>query len=64
MLCVTCTDMAVLSGNHSEACFAKYGSMSVQAKHCHEMALRVVLASLATNAARYKRCAEPEHAEG
>ncbi len=25
MLCVTCTDMAVLSGGHPETCYAKYG---------------------------------------
>ena len=23
--------------NHSEACFGKYGSMSLKAKFCHEM---------------------------
>ena len=37
MLAVTCTDMAVLCGNHSEACYAKYGSMSLKGKFCHEM---------------------------
>lgn len=37
ILLVTCTDMGVLCGNHSEACFAKYGSMSLKAKFCHEM---------------------------
>ena len=37
LLCVTCTDMAVLSGNHSEACWAKYGSMPLKGKFCHEM---------------------------
>lgn len=37
ILLVTCTDMGVLCGNHSEACFGKYGSMSLKAKFCHEM---------------------------
>lgn len=37
MLAVTCTDMAVLCGNHSEACYAKYGSMPLKGKFCHEM---------------------------
>jgi tRNA (guanine26-N2/guanine27-N2)-dimethyltransferase len=37
MLAVTCTDMAVLCGNHCEACYAKYGSMSLKGKFCHEM---------------------------
>ena len=43
LLCVTCTDMAVLAGNHGEACFAKYGSMSVRSAHCKEMAVRIIL---------------------
>lgn len=35
---VTATDMAVLAGgNHAEACFAKYGSMSLKSKACHEI---------------------------
>lgn len=37
LLCVTCTDMGVLCGNHGEACHAKYGSMSLKTKYCHEM---------------------------
>ena len=37
ILLVTCTDMGVLCGNHSEACFGKYGSTSLKGKFCHEM---------------------------
>lgn len=37
LLMVTCTDMGVLCGNHSDACYGKYGSMSLKAKFCHEM---------------------------
>lgn len=38
MLLVTATDMAVLAGgNHAESCFAKYGSMSLKSKACHEV---------------------------
>lgn len=37
LLMITSTDMAVLCGNHGEACFAKYGSYPVKAKFCHEM---------------------------
>lgn len=59
ILLVTCTDMGVLCGNHSEACFGKYGSMSLKAKFCHEMALRVLLFSLETHANRYKRYIKP-----
>ncbi|KAI9595646.1 N2,N2-dimethylguanosine tRNA methyltransferase [Syncephalis fuscata] len=60
LLCITCTDLAVLSGsNHPETCFAKYGGTPVRAEFCHEMALRLVLHSLQTSAARYKRCITP-----
>ena len=37
LLCVTCTDMAVMAGNNSETCYSKYGSMSLKARYCHEM---------------------------
>jgi hypothetical protein len=37
LLCVTCTDMAVLSGAHAEACWSKYGATPLKAKFCHEM---------------------------
>ena len=55
LLCITCTDMAVLSGNQPEACFAKYGSMPTHAKYLHEMALRILLHALETSACRYRR---------
>ena len=34
---MTCTDMAILAGNHAETCFGKYGSMPLKAPFCHEM---------------------------
>ncbi|KAI9529128.1 hypothetical protein NQZ68_013435 [Dissostichus eleginoides] len=37
LLCVTCTDMAVMAGNNTETCYSKYGSVSIKAKYCHEM---------------------------
>lgn len=39
MLMVTCTDMAILCGNHSETCYAKYGAMSLRSVACHEMVI-------------------------
>lgn len=33
---VTCTDMAVLCGNTPEACYAKYNSIGLRHKCCHE----------------------------
>ena len=59
LLCVTCTDMAVLCGNAAETCQAKYGSVSLRAPYCHEMALRIILQSIAGHAARYQRFVEP-----
>ncbi|OWK12423.1 TRMT1 [Cervus elaphus hippelaphus] len=39
MLCVTCTDMAVLAGNSGETCYSKYGAMALKSRACHEMAM-------------------------
>lgn len=59
LLCVTCTDMAVMAGNSGETCYSKYGSVSIKAKYCHEMALRIILHSLDQRAGVYQRYIEP-----
>ncbi|KAF9937786.1 RNA methyltransferase tRNA(m5U54)methyltransferase [Modicella reniformis] len=60
LLCVTSTDLGVLAGtNYTETCFAKYGGHPVKAEFCHEVALRLVLQTLSTSAARYKRHVVP-----
>ncbi|TRY87437.1 hypothetical protein DNTS_017195 [Danionella cerebrum] len=59
LLCVTCTDMAVMAGNSSETCYSKYGSVSIKSKYCHEMALRIILHSIDLRAAAYQRYIEP-----
>jgi len=59
LLCVTCTDLAVLCGNHVEACYAKYGSISLHGRYNHEMGVRIVLFALNSHAARYKRYIVP-----
>uniref|UniRef100_A0A665VYN1 tRNA (guanine(26)-N(2))-dimethyltransferase n=1 Tax=Echeneis naucrates TaxID=173247 RepID=A0A665VYN1_ECHNA len=59
LLCVTCTDMAVMAGNSGETCYSKYGSVSIKAKYCHEMALRIILHSLDQRAAVYQRYIQP-----
>ncbi|KAH9946046.1 N2,N2-dimethylguanosine tRNA methyltransferase [Epithele typhae] len=60
LLCVTCTDMAVLASlPYPEKCFANYGGVPVKAEYSHEAALRLVLHSLATAAARYGRSIQP-----
>lgn len=40
LLCITCTDMAVMAGNNGETCYSKYGSVSIKSKYCHEMVRR------------------------
>uniref|UniRef100_A0A669F8F9 tRNA (guanine(26)-N(2))-dimethyltransferase n=1 Tax=Oreochromis niloticus TaxID=8128 RepID=A0A669F8F9_ORENI len=59
LLCITCTDMAVMAGNSGETCYSKYGSVSIKAKYCHEMALRVILHSLDQRAGVYQRYIQP-----
>lgn len=59
LLMVTCTDTAVLCGNSTEACFARYGAMSLRTRSCHEMALRIILRSLDSHAAVYGRYIKP-----
>jgi len=61
LLCITCTDMAVLcSGGQTEACWAKYGSVPIPNNpYCHEMALRILLHAVQSSAARYRRTIVP-----
>lgn len=59
LLCITCTDMAVMAGNSGETCYSKYGSVSIKSKFCHEMALRIILHSLDQRAGVYQRYIHP-----
>ncbi|KAI9009694.1 N2,N2-dimethylguanosine tRNA methyltransferase-domain-containing protein [Gaertneriomyces semiglobifer] len=60
LLCITCTDLAVLAGSQADACFAKYGAMSLpNSPFCHELALRILLHSTQQAASRYKRVIVP-----
>ncbi|EJD53010.1 N2,N2-dimethylguanosine tRNA methyltransferase [Auricularia subglabra TFB-10046 SS5] len=60
LLCVTCTDMAVLaSNNYPEKCYANYGGIPAKAEYCHEASLRLLLHALSTSAARYGRFIKP-----
>ncbi|XP_021739408.1 probable tRNA (guanine(26)-N(2))-dimethyltransferase 1 isoform X1 [Chenopodium quinoa] len=59
MLMCTATDMAVLCGGNAEVCYSKYNSIPLKAKYCHEMALRILLASIESHANRYKRYIVP-----
>ncbi|KAI7870600.1 N2,N2-dimethylguanosine tRNA methyltransferase [Spinellus fusiger] len=60
LLCVTCTDLAILTGSmHPETCFGKYGGTPLKGMFPHEMALRLVLQMLQTSAGRYRRYIVP-----
>eukprot|EP01117_Protostelium_nocturnum_P007475 TRINITY_DN2671_c0_g1_i3.p1 TRINITY_DN2671_c0_g1~~TRINITY_DN2671_c0_g1_i3.p1 ORF type:complete len:432 (+),score=141.92 TRINITY_DN2671_c0_g1_i3:28-1323(+) len=59
LLCVTCTDTAVLCGNHIETCFTKYSAVSLHSRHSHEMAVRIVLQTIEKHASKYKRYIVP-----
>lgn len=60
LLAITCTDLAVLAGsNYPEKAFSNYGGVCVNAEYSKEVALRLVLNSLAQAAARYGRYITP-----
>lgn len=60
-LCITCTDMAALGGSHPETAFGRYyGSMPIpNAGYLQEMAIRILLYSVAVTAAKYGKTIRP-----
>ncbi|EEB05862.1 N2,N2-dimethylguanosine tRNA methyltransferase [Schizosaccharomyces japonicus yFS275] len=60
LLCITCTDSAVLAGNaYPEKCFSAYGGSSLRSQFCHEQAVRHLLYAIAMAAAKYGRAIVP-----
>ncbi|KAL3924840.1 MAG: hypothetical protein SGILL_000795 [Bacillariaceae sp.] len=60
LLCITCTDMAALGGSHPETAYGRYASLPIQsAKYLQELALRILLHTIAVSAARYGRTVRP-----
>ncbi|KAK0565514.1 RNA methyltransferase tRNA(m5U54)methyltransferase [Tilletia horrida] len=60
LLCVTCTDLAILAGNnYPEKCFSQYGGVNVRSEFSHEAALRLVLHTISSSASRYSRYITP-----
>ncbi|OQS05091.1 N(2),N(2)-dimethylguanosine tRNA methyltransferase [Thraustotheca clavata] len=55
LLCVTCTDMPVLSGKDPDVCYHRYGSVPYKSNYLHENALRMVLHSIESAAIRYQK---------
>ena len=64
LLCVTCTDLAVLAGhNYPEKCWSLYGGVSIKAEYSHEAALRLVLHAIASAAVSYTHLTLPTNRE-
>ncbi|KAL8280543.1 hypothetical protein RQP46_007191 [Phenoliferia psychrophenolica] len=60
LICVTCTDAAVLAGhNYPEKAYTHYGGVCVNAEYSHEVGIRLVLNAIAATAGRYGRNIEP-----
>jgi tRNA (guanine26-N2/guanine27-N2)-dimethyltransferase len=53
MIALTATDMAPLCGVHPRACVRKYGGKPLRAEYCHELAVRLLVGSLASTTARH-----------
>lgn len=59
LLCVTCTDMAILCASYTDTCFNKYGSIPFKGDICHEVAIRIILNAIERTASKYKKTIEP-----
>lgn len=56
---MTATDMAILAGNNPESCYAKYGSIPLKTKACHEQALRILLRCIDSRATVHGKFIKP-----
>lgn len=59
LLCVTYTDAAVLCGKYTDTCYYKYGTVATTKPYCHEMALRIALYSISSQASKLNRYIVP-----
>jgi len=60
LLCITCTDMAALGGSHPDTAYGRYAALPIQsARYLQELALRILLYTVAVSAARYGRTIRP-----
>jgi hypothetical protein len=55
LLCITCTDMAVLCGSFPEKCFSLYGAVPLKNGYVHEAALRILLHAIEAAANKHKK---------
>lgn len=56
---VTSTDSPILCGNYPATCHGKYNVIPYKAHHCHEMAVRILLAALERVANKHKKYIVP-----
>ena len=59
ILAITATDTAPLAGAHRKKCERRYGSRPIRGPMCHESGLRILMASLARELAKFDRGMEP-----
>lgn len=59
LLCITCTDMAVLCGSFPEKCFSLYGAVPLKNGYVHEAALRILLHAIEAAANKHKKYIVP-----
>lgn len=59
LLCVTATDMGVLCGRKVEACKRKYEAKPLNTEYCHEIAVRILIGSIARTAAIHELYIKP-----
>lgn len=59
LMLVTSTDSAILCGNFADTAHAKYSSLPYKASHCHEAAVRTLLACVERAANKHKKYIVP-----
>ena len=59
VIALTATDMAPLCGVNVKACIRKYGGRPQRTSYCHEQAIRLLVAALASTAARHESAVWP-----
>eukprot|EP00917_Polyrhabdina_sp_WS-2016_P009910 GHVP01021740.1.p1 GENE.GHVP01021740.1~~GHVP01021740.1.p1 ORF type:complete len:441 (-),score=71.46 GHVP01021740.1:816-2138(-) len=59
LLCITCTDGAVLCGKNPETSLSRYGGVSLKTPFCHEIGLRLILGMISQIASRHQKAINP-----
>ncbi len=58
ILAITATDTAPLCGVHAKACIRKYGAIPLHSDFCHEVGLRIMIATAVREALKYDLAVE------